>query len=181
MCIQSAAVTNSTQQWHQDFSKRILWKYIPENFQQKWQQFKVSKHLSEQGAFSHTSVDSVSPESCWKLPPCCILTTFLLNLSLSSGSTWDLCKQFTHTHTQPFYGDFSGTPGWAGARRELLDFMVQGEINRGRHTDHPAGRHSIRTNQCPPPPPPPCKQFSTNLTIVRNFPIKAIIPPQNWS
>jgi len=30
--------------------------------------------------------------------------------------------------------------------------MVQGEINRGRHTDHPARRHSIRTNQCPPPP-----------------------------
>ena len=29
--------------------------------------------------------------------------------------------------------------------------MVQGVINRGRHTDHPAGRHSIRTNQCPPP------------------------------
>jgi len=32
--------------------------------------------------------------------------------------------------------------------------MVQGKINRGRHTDHPAGRHSIRTNQCPPPPSP---------------------------
>jgi len=32
--------------------------------------------------------------------------------------------------------------------------MVQGEIYRGRHTDHPAGRHSIRTNQCPPPPFP---------------------------
>jgi len=62
--------------------------------------------MSEQGAFSHTSVDSVSPESCWKLPPCCILTTFLLNLSLSSGSTWNLCKQFTH---KPFYGPFSGT------------------------------------------------------------------------
>jgi len=30
--------------------------------------------------------------------------------------------------------------------------MVQGKINRGRHTDHPTGRHSIRTNQCPPPP-----------------------------
>ena len=30
--------------------------------------------------------------------------------------------------------------------------MGQGEINRGRHTDHPAGRHSIRTNQWPPPP-----------------------------
>ena len=29
--------------------------------------------------------------------------------------------------------------------------MVQGKINRGRHTDHPAGRHSIRINPCPPP------------------------------
>jgi len=31
--------------------------------------------------------------------------------------------------------------------------MVQGKINskRGRHTGHPAGRHSIWTNQCPPP------------------------------
>jgi len=43
-----------------------------------------------------------------------------------------------------------------GARRELLDFigLVQGKINRGRHTDHPAGRHSIRTKQCQCPPPP---------------------------
>ena len=32
--------------------------------------------------------------------------------------------------------------------------MVQGKINRGRHTDHPAERHSIWTNQCPPPPSP---------------------------
>jgi len=32
--------------------------------------------------------------------------------------------------------------------------VVQGKINRGRHTDHPAGRHSIRTNQCPPPSSP---------------------------
>ena len=29
---------------------------------------------------------------------------------------------------------------------------MQGKINRGRHTDHLAGCHSIRTNQCPPPP-----------------------------
>jgi len=32
--------------------------------------------------------------------------------------------------------------------------MVQGEIKRGRHTDHLAGCHSIRTNQCPPPTSP---------------------------
>ena len=60
----------------------------------------------------------------------------------------------TPHHTQPFKALFPGPPGLAGARRELLDFMVQGKINRGRHTDHPAGRHSIRTNQCPPPPSP---------------------------
>jgi len=33
---------------------------------------------------------------------------------------------------QPFYGPFPGTPGWAGARRELLDLVMQGKINRGR-------------------------------------------------
>jgi len=47
-----------------------------------------------------------------------------------------------------------GPTGWAGARRKLLDFMVQGKINRGRHKDKPAGWHSIRTNHCPPPPSP---------------------------
>jgi len=47
---------------------------------------------------------------------------------------------------QPFYGPFSGTTRVSRCRRELLDFMVQGQINRGRHTDHPAGCHSIRTN-----------------------------------
>jgi len=59
----------------------------------------------------------------------------------------------THHHSC-FTALFPGPPGWAGARRELLDFMVQGKINRGRHTDHPAGCHSNRTNQCLPPPPP---------------------------
>jgi len=57
----------------------------------------------------------------------------------------------TTTILRPF---FPGPPRWAGARRELLDFMVQGKINRGRHTDHPAGHHSIQTNQCQCPPPP---------------------------
>ena len=58
----------------------------------------------------------------------------------------------TTPHHNRFMALFLGPPGWAGARRELLDCMVQGEINRGRHTDHLAGRHSIQTNQCPPPP-----------------------------
>ena len=56
-----------------------------------------------------------------------------------------------HHHHKRFTALFPGPPGWGGARTELLYFMVQGEINRGRHADHPAGRHFIRTNQCPPP------------------------------
>ena len=67
------------------------------------------------------------------------------------------CGPHTHTHTHThnrFTALFPGPPGWAGARIELLDFMMQGKINGGRHTDHPAGRHSIRTSQCPPPPSP---------------------------
>ena len=60
---------------------------------------------------------------------------------------------YTHTQTTVLL-PFPGPPGWAGARRELLDFVAQEKINRGRHIDHPAGRHSIRTNQCWPPPSP---------------------------
>jgi len=58
---------------------------------------------------------------------------------------------FRYKYHNRFTALFPGPSGWAGARREFLDFMVQGKINRGRHTDHPAGCHSIRTNQCPPP------------------------------
>ena len=57
----------------------------------------------------------------------------------------------TTTVLQPF---FPRPHGWAGARTELQDFMVQEEINRGRHTDHPPWHHSIWTNQSPPPPSP---------------------------
>jgi len=60
----------------------------------------------------------------------------------------------TTAHHNHFTALFPGPPRWASARRELLDFMVQGKINRGRHTDHPTGRRSIRTNQCPLPPSP---------------------------
>jgi len=65
-------------------------------------------------------------------------------------------KSTPPAHHNHFTALFPRPPGWASARRELLDFTVQGEINRGRHSDHPAGRHSILTNQCPPPPSPHC-------------------------
>ena len=90
-------------------------------------------------------------------PPCCGQfvdnTCQLVNSVGPSSKVWLVFRHHT-TPPQPFYGPFPGPPGWAGARRELLDFMVQGKINRGRHIDHLARRHSIWTNQCPPPPSP---------------------------
>jgi len=56
--------------------------------------------------------------------------------------------QYTTTVLWPFFRDHRVSR----CQKRTSDFMVQGKINRDRHTDHPAGRHSIRTNQCPPPP-----------------------------
>ena len=82
----------------------------------------------------------------------CLLVRWRLD-----GHSLDLPANMSHNTTTPhnrFTAFFPGPPGWAGARRELLDFMVQAKINAGRHTDHLAGCHSIRTKQCPPPPFP---------------------------
>jgi len=58
--------------------------------------------------------------------------------------------QNTHTHTEPFYGHFSGTTrvSWC-QKKSSCGLYGAREDNRGRHTDNPAGRHSIRTNQPP--------------------------------
>jgi len=42
-------------------------------------------------------------------------------------------KTYSHTNNH-FTALFPGPPRWAIARREPLDFMVQGKIDRGRHT-----------------------------------------------
>jgi len=74
-------------------------------------------------------------------------------MSFSAVKSLMTVNSDNHYHNR-FTALFPGLPGWAGAKRELLDFMVQGKINRGRQTGHPAGRHSIRTKQCQPPPSP---------------------------
>jgi len=50
-----------------------------------------------------------------------------------------------HSHYTALCWDHPGEPV-PGENFWSLDFMVQGKINRGKHTDNPAGRHSIRTN-----------------------------------
>jgi len=93
---------------------------------------------------------------------------------------------------QPFLALFPGPPGKPVPERTSGLYMVQGKINRGRHTDHPAGRHSIRTKQCLPPPSPiftgrmpflspnqqcqstePTKPYSTSIDLVK-IPIRSL-------
>jgi len=77
------------------------------------------------------------------------------NIYITAAFTREPILRFLIKYHNHFMALILGPPGWSGARRKLLDFMAQGKINRGsRHTDHPAGRHSIRTNKCPPPPTP---------------------------
>ena len=53
-----------------------------------------------------------------------------------------------HTHIQPYYGPFSRTTQMSRCQKKSEDYGAR-EDNRGRHAGHPAGRHSIRTNQQP--------------------------------
>jgi len=93
---------------------------------------------------------------------CC----YIMNVSCSRATLALSLSPPHHHHHNHFTALFPGPPRWASARRELLDFMVQGKINRGSHTDHPAGRHSIWTNQCPPPPSlHHCSQFVKEYEI----------------
>ena len=62
----------------------------------------------------------------------------------------------TTTVLRPFFRDHPLEPVpeenfWTLWRKGRL---TEAKINRGKHTDHPAGCYSIRTNQCPPPPSP---------------------------
>ena len=82
-------------------------------------------------------------------------TRHVMVTTANRSQRWALVQhvQGHHNHHQtglrPFFRNHPGEPV-----PEQNFFMVQGKINRGRNTDHPAGRHSVWTNQCPPPPSP---------------------------
>ena len=59
----------------------------------------------------------------------------------------------THTHTTVLR-PFSGTIQVSRCQKRTSGLHGAREDHGGRHTDHLAGHHSIRTNQCPPPPSP---------------------------
>ena len=84
---------------------------------------------------------------------CCWNTTTITMVNrhwLKTTAKYETAPIKYHHHNR-FMALFPGPTGWAGAWREIWDFMVQWKINRGRHIDHPAGHHSIRTKQCQPP------------------------------
>jgi len=54
-------------------------------------------------------------------------------------------KQQHTTVLQPFFWDYMAEP--VSEENLLLGFYGARKDNRGRHIDHPAGRHSIQTNQ----------------------------------
>ena len=58
-----------------------------------------------------------------------------------------------HTHTtilRPFFRDHPGEPV---PEEDFWTLWCKGRLTEA-DIDHPAGCHSIRTNQCPPPPSP---------------------------
>jgi len=76
---------------------------------------------------------------------------------------------YTHTHTN-VYGLFSGTTRVSRCQKRnlLLEFYGASEDNRGRHTDHPVGRHSTRTNQ---PPTSNIAHFTPDALPAATFPL----------
>ena len=67
-----------------------------------------------------------------------ILTRGLQNTIFVVPQNWSVAPllifgSHNHHHHNRFTALFPGPFGWAGARRELLDFMVPGKINKGTH------------------------------------------------
>jgi len=84
-----------------------------------------------------------------------IIESQVFNTTFFLAVCWEVQYCTTTSHHNHFTALFRDHPG-EPMPEKLLDFIVHRKINRGRHTDHhhPAGRHSIRTNQCPPPSSP---------------------------
>ena len=79
-----------------------------------------------------------------------ITTTLMMSIWGKGGKArWKYTITTTTTVLRPFFRDHPGEPV---PEENFWTSCLQGKIKRGKHTDHPAGRHSIRTNQCPPPP-----------------------------
>jgi len=112
----------------------------------------TKQHTSQTGVYLSCTKLHNTTTGTWLTTDCFTVTS--CTKTKKSSTIHFQCFDTTNHHHNRFTAPFLGPSGRDSARRELQDFMVQGKTNRGRHTNHPYGRHSIRTNQCPPPPSP---------------------------
>ena len=87
------------------------------------------------------------------------ITDFSFSPAWLGGAAYRRCvtmQQYQkHKYTtvlRPFLQDYMGEP--VAEESFFWTLWCKGILNRGKHTDHLAGRHSIRTNQCPHLPSP---------------------------
>jgi len=88
---------------------------------------------------------------CGLLQTVCVRWLWTRHWSVLTRSWWILLGYgkfiSAHTHSRThFTAPFLGLPGWAGARRNLLGFMVQGKITEADTQYNPVGHYSVRTN-----------------------------------
>jgi len=73
---------------------------------------------------------------------------------LTQSGSQVICFIYNNNNTTtilwPFFPDH---PGESVPEKNFWTFWCKGRLTEA-DTDHPAGRHSIRTDQCSPPPSP---------------------------
>jgi len=97
--------------------------------------------LVAKGGFLCSAVQLLSCVAACSLVCACVITVFVYLYYVACYQKETVTRLVYYTTTpQPFYSHFS---------ENFWTLRC-----KGRLTDHPAGRHSIQPNQCPPPPSP---------------------------
>ena len=106
-------------------------------------------------------------EALLTIPSLYLILCLFVHTANQACGTEDTKHTYRHTHaherhTQSFYGTLSGSTLVSRWQKKSSSGLYGARAdNRSRHTDHPAGRHSIRISQRPTP----------TSTILRRMPL----------
>jgi len=111
-----------------------------------------------------TEADTDHPAGCHSIqtnqcpPPPSLIYGWITEISVPYRKLGSRNMHITTTTTilRPFFRDHPGEPV---PEENFWTLWCKGRLKEA-DTDHPAGRHSIQTNQCPPPPSPHAYQWS---------------------